>query len=579
MNKGDQDVHDHIVVKLTINYDTVRHICVQRIKRDPGADSLDNVEFNKLKRISIGYLPGIYEMTDFNSFVNNEEMEESMVHSSDKKELKSAAIPYQDYDVTITYFDEDGDEITISSDIELTEALEKVRRLNGTLSTCYLYAYAAVSKNVKCPFDGHIFRSIRMIHLKRRAAQRARTDARKTHEVTEYDQDQKKNSLVKITAMFDSPLVHKLSSAVDATVEACGDAIKKTAPKAMSACKFFNLPKISRNGDFDPEFVHIRHTCDNCGVSPIIGFRYHAVDLVNFDVCQICKENYDIDETNSIIFRQAQRNSDRNFVPQSILEEMIFSEDEKHIAKAIEQSIVTLTEENVKRKNEVSQKEIAEVTNEMTSLLSNKNIDNNKEAKNKHHNIAGGLKDIDQARLKIGIACKKHLHICDQILASNNNPSDSEGDTFSESHFSHESQVSFGGRKSDEKNAEILMEKQTISIENRNYIACENILEEVSPSCEQYSKNIHVEQLQSSAVFRHAEDADYREHDSNIEGKNSTSSTMVLNEVAKEKNVDEDWDILEDREFPSDELACATRLMGSSLFKNDLGNSEQLAAD
>jgi hypothetical protein len=39
-------------------------------------------------------------------------------------------------------------------------------------------------------------------------------------------------------------------------------------------------------------FIHGRHTCDNCLTTPIVGGRYHAIDLPDFDLCQTCKDNY-----------------------------------------------------------------------------------------------------------------------------------------------------------------------------------------------------------------------------------------------------------------------------------------------
>jgi hypothetical protein len=39
-------------------------------------------------------------------------------------------------------------------------------------------------------------------------------------------------------------------------------------------------------------FIHGRHTCDNCLITPIVGRRYHAIDLPDHDLCQTCKDNY-----------------------------------------------------------------------------------------------------------------------------------------------------------------------------------------------------------------------------------------------------------------------------------------------
>ena len=50
-------------------------------------------------------------------------------------------------------------------------------------------------------------------------------------------------------------------------------------------------------------FIHGRHTCDGCLTTPIVGKRFHAVNLPDYDLCSACKENYKGDE---IQFEEAQ---------------------------------------------------------------------------------------------------------------------------------------------------------------------------------------------------------------------------------------------------------------------------------
>lgn len=40
-------------------------------------------------------------------------------------------------------------------------------------------------------------------------------------------------------------------------------------------------------------FIHARHTCDGCSKSPIIGARYHATKIPDFDLCGACFEKYE----------------------------------------------------------------------------------------------------------------------------------------------------------------------------------------------------------------------------------------------------------------------------------------------
>lgn len=39
-------------------------------------------------------------------------------------------------------------------------------------------------------------------------------------------------------------------------------------------------------------FIHGRHTCDGCLTTPIIGIRYHSTNLTDYDLCQKCYDNY-----------------------------------------------------------------------------------------------------------------------------------------------------------------------------------------------------------------------------------------------------------------------------------------------
>lgn len=50
-------------------------------------------------------------------------------------------------------------------------------------------------------------------------------------------------------------------------------------------------------------FIHGRHTCDQCLTTPIIGTRYHALNLPDYDLCANCYGNY---KGSEIVFEEAQ---------------------------------------------------------------------------------------------------------------------------------------------------------------------------------------------------------------------------------------------------------------------------------
>lgn len=57
-------------------------------------------------------------------------------------------------------------------------------------------------------------------------------------------------------------------------------------------------------------FIHGRHTCDGCLTTPIVGKRFHAVNLPDYDLCENCVKNYTGDQ---VKFEEAELDRDREF--------------------------------------------------------------------------------------------------------------------------------------------------------------------------------------------------------------------------------------------------------------------------
>ena len=50
-------------------------------------------------------------------------------------------------------------------------------------------------------------------------------------------------------------------------------------------------------GDVTNEFfVHARHACNGCSVTPIIGPRYHSTKMPDLDLCALCFVKYEGDK-------------------------------------------------------------------------------------------------------------------------------------------------------------------------------------------------------------------------------------------------------------------------------------------
>ena len=54
---------------------------------------------------------------------------------------------------------------------------------------------------------------------------------------------------------------------------------------------------------FDREFIHARHTCDGCKKTPIIGIRYHAQSIPDYDLCSDCMASF---QKTEIVFKPEQ---------------------------------------------------------------------------------------------------------------------------------------------------------------------------------------------------------------------------------------------------------------------------------
>lgn len=64
---------------------------------------------------------------------------------------------------------------------------------------------------------------------------------------------------------------------------------------------------------FDSKFIHARHTCDGCGTSPIVGFRYHATNVPDFDLCSSCMMVHNEHNGSGITFERKQLSCDQHF--------------------------------------------------------------------------------------------------------------------------------------------------------------------------------------------------------------------------------------------------------------------------
>lgn len=71
---------------------------------------------------------------------------------------------------------------------------------------------------------------------------------------------------------------------------------KSPPPEAPKAEETDQTEESSPPNDEVNLFIHGRHTCDGCLTTPIVGKRFHAVNLPDYDLCENCMKNYTGDQ-------------------------------------------------------------------------------------------------------------------------------------------------------------------------------------------------------------------------------------------------------------------------------------------
>ena len=74
-------------------------------------------------------------------------------------------------------------------------------------------------------------------------------------------------------------------------------------------------PQATEEEKEERPWIHGRHTCDACLTTPIVGKRFHAQNMADYDLCQNCFENYKGEE---IKFEEVQLGKCSRSIPNSI---------------------------------------------------------------------------------------------------------------------------------------------------------------------------------------------------------------------------------------------------------------------
>jgi Zinc finger, ZZ type./PB1 domain. len=210
--------------------------------------------------------------------------------------------------IIITYTDEDGDIITISSDQELEDAfsqfVDKVPSvIRATVSmmdsSSSKKGAASTQPNEQQDKDSKVSNHVleeRICRLEEKVAKmwmnvHDSNDEKDNMDNQLHEQDGLQRDGDGAGKAVATKAVQVKPKAIS---KATGTDPQEASKKSKDEKRSNNVhdPKEVSLECFHPEFIHGRHTCDGCFTTPIVGYRFHAVNLPDYDLCYKCFKNY-----------------------------------------------------------------------------------------------------------------------------------------------------------------------------------------------------------------------------------------------------------------------------------------------
>lgn len=263
--------------------------------------------------------------------------------------------------ITMSYTDEDGDKVLITSDEELNDAFDQVS--DKMLPVVRAFAEFE-SEKVDQARDKLVAPCLNKRVQVLEDQLRALSNHVRTLTIASKMNGEEKRNAKEPVAVETAP-EDKATATTGKVPEAKSDARSAPAspPPAEDGPKEFNLDC------FDPNFIHGRHTCDGCFTTPILGYRFNATNLPDYDLCQKCFKKY---KGNDILFQpeqlqrdehlqhrwQTRRNKHMNRQSQQCgqsLRQIARNTASEHVDKALHEAIRLSLLEEVKRKQAAAQ--------------------------------------------------------------------------------------------------------------------------------------------------------------------------------------------------------------------------------
>ena len=224
--------------------------------------------------------------------------------------------------VTITYLDEDADTITISSNDELAEAFEQfVNKSPPIVRATATFIHPGMAQLVSPVVDHangndngngngngngkgkgcHQKKRMMMMNLRERVSQLETQFAR----ISSPTSTSTGTATGTGTTVAPTVTVEKQERHIPKEEEPNNDKVHLDKPESTAA----ETAPTDEFASFDPNFIHGRHTCDSCFTTPITGYRFHAANLPDYDLCHKCVKNY---KGKDVIFQPEQLDRDQH---------------------------------------------------------------------------------------------------------------------------------------------------------------------------------------------------------------------------------------------------------------------------
>lgn len=278
----------------------------------------------KLRLVGVGGAPQIRRVKLPRITVGGSVSFDALVGVAISYTFPGAPLVPEDYDVVLTYYDVDNDCVTIASTEELLDAIDQFK------NNPVLRVTTDVKRKKSRPFTPP--------ESPRCSSSRAATVSPSDHDgkqttaqiqnvlesfVTavgtavlslQNHVNNNNNKSCEYVRTVETATTAKAAASINQT-EATNSSTAEEEQAAKECVEDTEMDKEeatdatqAKTPEVPPRpFIHGRHTCDGCLCTPIIGKRFHATNLPDYDLCARCRDNY---KGTEIVFEAAELERD-----------------------------------------------------------------------------------------------------------------------------------------------------------------------------------------------------------------------------------------------------------------------------